>query len=289
MLGGLAQSPTWLLGARALQGVGAAIAAPSTLALLTVSFPEGPERTRAVACYSAVAGAGGSVGLVLGGMLTSWVSWRWGLFINVPIGAVLIWLAPALPAGDRAPHAATSTSPAPLTSTLGMSALVYGLVRAAETSWGDAVALGSFAARRGAARRLRRNERRAEQPITPLRLFASRERVGAYVARMLVVGAMFGMFFFLTQFLQGVEGYSALSRRLRLPAGHPLGLRDGAGGAAADRAALGELRILVGGLAARPGRDALAEPDLARRRLPDPDGAADGADRASAWAPPSRR
>src|SRR4051812_45895966 len=93
-LGGLAESQAWLLGARALQGVGAAIAAPSTLALLTTMFREGPERTRALAAYGAVAGGGGSVGLVLGGMLTDWISWRGGLWINVPLGLLLVWGAP---------------------------------------------------------------------------------------------------------------------------------------------------------------------------------------------------
>jgi MFS family permease len=94
LAGGLAQTQAWLLAARALQGVGAAIAAPSSLALLTANFREGPERMRALAAYSAVAGGGGSVGLVLGGMLTDWISWRWGLWINIPVGAALIWLAP---------------------------------------------------------------------------------------------------------------------------------------------------------------------------------------------------
>jgi len=209
MLGGLAQSETWLLAARALQGVGAAIAAPSTLALLTISFPEGSERTRAIALYSAVASAGASIGLVLGGMLTSWISWRWSLFINVPIGIVLVSLAPRyLPETER--HTGEFDLAGAATSTLGMSALVYGLVRAAETSWGDAVALGSFAAAALMLAAFVAIERRAPQPITPLRLFASRERVGAYAARLLMVGAMFGMFFYLTQFLQGAEGYSAL-------------------------------------------------------------------------------
>jgi EmrB/QacA subfamily drug resistance transporter len=213
MLGGLAQSETWLLAARALQGVGAAIAAPSTLALLTVSFPEGSERTRAIALYSAVASAGASIGLVLGGMLTSWISWRWSLFINVPIGAVLITLAPAyLPETER--HTGEFDVAGAATSTLGMSALVYGLVRAAETSWGNAVALGSFAFAAAMLALFVTVERRARQPITPLRLFKSRERVGAYAARLLMVGAMFGMFFYLTQFLQGAEGYSALKAGL---------------------------------------------------------------------------
>lgn len=209
MLGGLAQSKTWLLAARAVQGIGAAIAAPSTLALLTVSFPEGSERTRAIALYSAVASAGASIGLVLGGMLTSWVSWRWGLFINVPVGAVLVSLAPRhLPETER--HTGEFDLAGAATSTLGMSALVYGLVRAAEAGWGDAVAIGSFAAAALLLAAFVTVEQRARQPITPLRLFADRERVGAYAARMLVVGAMFGMFFYLTQFLQGAEGYSAL-------------------------------------------------------------------------------
>ena len=96
--------PAWLLGARAVQGIGAAIAAPSTLALLTTTFREGRERTRAIAYYSAVAGGGGSVGLVLGGMLTDWISWRWGLFINVPDRPRDDPARAALPARDRAPQ-----------------------------------------------------------------------------------------------------------------------------------------------------------------------------------------
>jgi EmrB/QacA subfamily drug resistance transporter len=209
MLGGVAQSETWLLAARALQGVGAAIAAPSTLALLTVSFPEGSERTRAIALYSAVASAGASIGLVLGGMLTTWISWRWGLFINVPVGVVLVSLAPRhLPETER--HTGEFDLAGAATSTLGMSALVYGFVRAAETSWGDAVAIGSFVAAGVMLAAFVTIERRARQPITPLRLFVDRERVGAYAARLLMVGAMFGMFFYLTQFMQSAEGYSAL-------------------------------------------------------------------------------
>jgi EmrB/QacA subfamily drug resistance transporter len=245
-LGGLAQSPTWLLGARALQGVGAAIAAPSTLALLTVSFPQGHERTRAVAYYSGVAGAGVSVGLVLGGMLTSWVSWRWGLFINVPIGIVLAWLAPRhLPQTTR--HTGRFDLAGALTSTLGMAGLVFGLVRAADYGWGDDVALGSFALAAVLLAAFVVNERRVEQPITPLRLFASRERVGAYVARMLTVGAMFGMFFFLTQFMQGAEGYSALAAGCAFL---PLSLAVFAMVRVVPRLVprFGELKVLIGGL-----------------------------------------
>jgi EmrB/QacA subfamily drug resistance transporter len=243
MLGGIAQSPAWLLGARALQGVGAAIAAPSTLALLTVSFAEGPARTRAVAWYSAVAGAGGSVGLLLGGALTSWVSWRAGLFINVPLGAALIWLAPRyLPETER--RAGHFDLPGALSSTIGMTALVYGLIRAAEDGWGDAGSLASFALAAVLLAFFVSNERRAEQPITPLRLFSSRERVGAYVARIMVVGAMYSTFFFLTQYLQGVQGYSALAAGCAFL---PMTLSVFAMVRVVPR--VGEARVLAGGLA----------------------------------------
>ena len=206
---GLAQSAAWLLAARALQGTGAAIAAPSTLALLTTSFPEGPQRTRALASYGAVAGGGGSVGLVLGGLLTSWVSWRCGLFINVPIGIALILAAPRYLSETERRRGQFDLIGA-TASTLGMTAVVYGIVRSATAGWADRLTLASLI---GGALLLVLfvvNERRAAHPITPLRLFASRERSAAYLARVLFVGAMFGMFFFLTQFLQGVRGDSPI-------------------------------------------------------------------------------
>jgi EmrB/QacA subfamily drug resistance transporter len=206
---GVAQSPGWLLAARAVQGAGAAIAAPSTLALLTTGFPEGPERTRAVAYYGAVAGGGGSVGLVLGGILTDWISWRAGLFINVPVGIALILAAPRfLPETERRSGHFDLTGA--IASTVAMTAVVYGIVRAATAGWTDTLTLTALAGGVALLAFFVRHERRAEQPITPLRLFASRERTGAYVARVLFVGAMFGMFFFLTQYLQGVKGYSPL-------------------------------------------------------------------------------
>jgi EmrB/QacA subfamily drug resistance transporter len=209
LAGGLAQSQEWLLAARALQGVGAAIAAPSSLALLTTNFPEGPARMRALAAYGAVAGGGGSVGLILGGMLTDWISWRWGLWINVPVGAVLIWLAPrVLAETERRPG--RFDLPGAAASTAAMTTLVYGFVHAAEAGWGDAMTVGSFTAGAVLLATFVAVERRAAQPVTPLRLFANRQRAGAYLARMLLVGGMFSMFFFLSQFLQGVRGFSPL-------------------------------------------------------------------------------
>jgi MFS family permease len=135
---GTAQSATWLLSARTLQGIGAAILAPATLALLTTNFAEGPARTRAVAYYGAVAGA--SVGLVLGGMLTARVSWRVGFLINVPIGIALMLAARRfLSETDRTSGHLDLAGAA--SATLGMSALVYGIVRSATSGWRDPVSL----------------------------------------------------------------------------------------------------------------------------------------------------
>jgi EmrB/QacA subfamily drug resistance transporter len=210
---GIAQTADWLLAARVAQGVGAAIAAPSTLALLMSSFREGPERTRAISAYAAVAGAGGSVGLVVGGILTSWVSWRAGLFINVPLGLAVMWAAPRyLPETPRNPGRFDLGGA--LTSTLGMTSLVYGFVRAGEAGWTDGLTLSSFLTGAVLLGLFVVTERRAAQPITPLRLFASRERAGALAARVLFVGAIYSAFFFVTQYLQGVKGFGPLEAGL---------------------------------------------------------------------------
>jgi EmrB/QacA subfamily drug resistance transporter len=206
---GIAQTETWLLAARVAQGVGAAIAAPSTLALLTTSFREGPERTRAISYYGAVAGGGGSVGLVLGGILTSFISWRAGMFINVPLGLALIWAAPRyLPETPRNPGRFDLSGA--LTSTLGMTSLVYGFVRASDAGWTERGTVAAFSAGVALLLAFVLTERRAAQPITPLRLFASRERAGALAARVLFVGALYSAFFFVTQYLQGVRGFTPL-------------------------------------------------------------------------------
>ena len=210
---GIAQSPAWLIGARAVQGVGAAVLAPSTLALLTVGFPVGRERTRAVAYYGAVAGIGASLGLLLGGVLTDWLSWRVGFFINLPVGLALILAAPRyLPETERGPG--RFDMPGALSSTLGMTALVYGIVRSADAGWADPVTVAALVAGVVLLAAFVLNEWRARQPIMPLRLFASRERTGAYAARILFLGAMMGFWFFLTQYLQGVRGYSPLGAGL---------------------------------------------------------------------------
>jgi EmrB/QacA subfamily drug resistance transporter len=209
LLGGLAQSEAWLLGARAIQGIGAAVAAPATLALLTTTFGEGTERVKAIAMYSSASAAGASIGVLLGGLLTDLLSWRWSLFVNVPIGILLVALSPRfLP--DTEPRHGHFDLAGAATSVSGMTAIVYGFVRAAADGWGDSITVTAFAAGLLLLAVFVLIELRAEQPITPLRLFANRTRSGAYVARVLAVGGMFSMFFFLTQFLQGVRGYSPL-------------------------------------------------------------------------------
>jgi EmrB/QacA subfamily drug resistance transporter len=206
---GAAQSATWLLAARGVQGVGAAIAAPSTLALLLTSFPEGRERNRAIAYYAAVASGGASVGLILGGVLTSWLSWRWGLFVNVPVGAALVFAAPRVLQETERRRGHFDLTGA-FTSTAGMTAIVYGIVRAGTAGWSDRITVASLTAGLALLGLFVLTERRAAQPITPLRLFSSRERVGAYVARVLFVGGMFGVFFFISQYLQSVLRFSPI-------------------------------------------------------------------------------
>jgi MFS family permease len=139
---GLAQSPAWMISARALQGVGAAILAPATLALLSTNFPEGHERTHAMAAYGAVAGVATAAGLVLGGLFTDTLSWRVGFLINVPIGIAAMLLAPRYVAEtNRRPGRFDVTGGA--LSTLGASLLVYGIVRSASAGWGDSVTVAS--------------------------------------------------------------------------------------------------------------------------------------------------
>jgi len=209
LAGGLATSAAWLLAARAVQGAGGAIASPAVLALITASFSEGRERTRALGIYTAVAMGGGSLGLVLGGVITEWVSWRWVLFINVPIGIAVALAAPLFLTESRRQPGRFDLAGA-VTSTAGMTALVYGFIRAASDGWRNGVALGAFAAAAILLGLFVVTESRARQPITPLRLFADRGRAGSYLARLLLVAGMFGMFFFLTQFVQEILGFSPL-------------------------------------------------------------------------------
>jgi MFS family permease len=176
---GLARSPTWMITARAVQGIGAAILAPSTLALLSTSFADGPQRTRAMAAYGALAGIGTAFGLIVGGVLTTALSWRFGFFLNVPLAAAAIVAAPRyLDETER--DSGRLDLPGALSSTVGVSALVFGIVRSADAGWGDPVTAGALLAGIALVALFLAGQQRAELPLTPLRLFANRARAGAY-------------------------------------------------------------------------------------------------------------
>jgi EmrB/QacA subfamily drug resistance transporter len=210
LAGGLAQDKGWLLAMRALQGVGGAIASPTALSLITTTFPQGPQRNRAFGVYAAVSGAGAAIGLIMGGVLTDALSWRWVFFVNVPIGIALALAAPYVIAEAPRAKAGILDIPGAVTSTGGVAALVYGFIHAATTSWGSATTILSFVAAAVLLTGFGIIESRTANPIMPLRLFRSRARVGSYVVMTVLGAAVFAMFYFLTQYVQQVLGYSPL-------------------------------------------------------------------------------
>jgi EmrB/QacA subfamily drug resistance transporter len=210
LAGGLATSAALLLAARAVQGVGAAVAAPQALSLLTTTYTEGRERTRALAWFSAVSVGGLAIGLIIGGALTDLLSWRWVFFINVPVGVAIVVVARRYLTSRPRTRGHFDLTGA-ITSTAGMTTLVYAFVRTATDGWTDRLTLASFAAGVILLGLFLFVERRAEQPITPLHLFAHRQRSAAYLGRLLLMGGTFGMFFFLTQYMQQVLGLSPLT------------------------------------------------------------------------------
>ena len=209
LLGGLATESGWLLAARALQGVGAALTAPSTLALITTNFPEGPRRHHALGIYTSMASIGASVGLVLGGMLTSWASWRWALLINVPIGIAVALALPRL-VTETPRHAGKFDAAGALTGTAGSTALVHAFIRVSEEGWTDPQTLLGFTAAAALLTGFVLVESRAVQPIMPPHLFRDRDRAGGYAAVLLLPAGMFGAFYFLTLITQQVLGYGPL-------------------------------------------------------------------------------
>ncbi|MDG9682142.1 MFS transporter [Streptomyces sp. DH18] len=209
LLGGLSQEGWQLLAARSLQGVGGAIASPTALSLITTTFREGPERNRAFGVFAAVSAGGSAIGLLAGGLLVEWLDWRWVLFVNVPIGLLIAFATPRyIPESERRPgHFDIAGA---LTSTVGMVLLVYGFIRASEDGWTDALTLGSFAVAVVLLAVFITVERGSKQPITPLWMFRDRNRSGSYVMMLSLAAAMFGMFFFLTLFVQNVLDFSPL-------------------------------------------------------------------------------
>ncbi len=209
LVGGLSTSAWMLLAARAVQGVGGALAAPTALSLLTSVFPEGPRRLRAIALYTTVSAAGAATGLVVGGLLTELVSWRWVMFVNVPIG-LAVWLLGRHVLIETEPRHGRFDVVGAVTSTAGMGAVVLGLVEAGADGWSAPITVSAFAVGLVLLTVFVANERRVEEPILPLRLLADATRSTANASRGLVYAGMYGMFFFLGLFFQDVQGFSPL-------------------------------------------------------------------------------
>ncbi|MCW2819531.1 MAG: transporter, partial [Marmoricola sp.] len=219
-LGGLAQNEAMLLASRGLQGLGAAIASPAALALITTTFPAGPQRNRAFSIYAAMSGAGAAVGLILGGWLTGLTpdilgttvdGWRLTFLINVPIGLAAAFAAPRLLAESES-HPGELDLPGAVTGTAGLVALVYGLSRAGDQryGWTDTWTLVSIVVGVALLALFVALERRVEHPLLPFRILANRTRATAFATMMIVPAAMFSMFFFLSLFVQNVMGYTPL-------------------------------------------------------------------------------
>jgi len=214
LLGGLATNEAWLLAARAIQGVGGAFAAPTALALIAVTFPQGPPRNRAMGVYAGMSIAGGAVGLLASGLLLTYANWRWVFFVNVPIGLAVAALAPRV-LGESERRRGRFDLPGAITGSLGLAALVYGLVNAATTPdgvshWGDTKVIVSLAAAAVLLVAFGFIEVRSKSALLPIRVLRSRDRTGGYLVSLCIGTALFGMFFFLTLFVQEVLGYSPL-------------------------------------------------------------------------------
>jgi EmrB/QacA subfamily drug resistance transporter len=214
LLGGFATDQAWLLGARVLQGVGGAFAAPTALSLIAVNFPEGPPRNRAMGVYAAMSIAGGAVGLIAGGLLVQYLSWRWVFFVNVPIGLAVALAAPRV-LGESVRRRGQFDLPGAITGSLGLAALVYGLSSAATSPngvshWGDTKVIVSLVAAAVLLVAFGIIEVRSKSALVPIRVLRSRDRSGAYLISLCIGTGLFGMFFFLTLFVQNVLGYSPL-------------------------------------------------------------------------------
>lgn len=208
-LGGAALNEGMLIGARALQGVFGALLAPAALSLLTVMFTNGKERAQAFGIFGAIAGGGAAIGLLLGGPLTEFLNWRWTLFVNIPIAAIA---AVGAISTIREPRGGLNRAPLDLPGaflgTTGVAALVYGFTRAESDGWSDSITIAMFVATAVLLTAFVIVERTVRAPLLPMRVVLDRNRGGAYLALGIALIGMFGMFLFLTYYLQLVKGYS---------------------------------------------------------------------------------
>ncbi|WP_405886778.1 MFS transporter [Streptomyces longwoodensis] len=208
-LGGAAANEAMMFGARALQGVFGALLAPAALSLLAVMFTDAKERAKAFGIYGAIAGGGGAVGLILGGFLTEYLDWRWTFFVNIPfaiVAALGAYFVIREPEGGR--NRNPLDIPGVLLSTLGLVALVYGFTRAESEGWSDSLTIGMFVASGVLLLTFVLVEAKVKAPLLPLRVVTERNRGGVYLSLGLAIIAMFGLFLFLTYYLQVVKGYT---------------------------------------------------------------------------------
>jgi EmrB/QacA subfamily drug resistance transporter len=250
LAGGISDSQTVLIAARAVQGLGGAVIAPASLSILTTTFPEGAQRNRAVGIWGAMGGAGGAAGVLLGGVITDLLSWRWILFINVPIGLLAAFAAQRFIAESRRPMSSRDFDlRGALAATIGLSLLVLGIVRTDQTGWGSAPTLAIIGAGIALLAGFVLVEGRfASAPLMPLRIWASRTLSAANVVVLLVGGATFAMWFFVSLYLQQVLGYSPIRAGLAFL---PMTLCIVAGSTIASRsvARVGAKPLLVSGMA----------------------------------------
>ena len=215
LAGGLAQSEGWLIAARAVQGLGAALVSPAALSIVTTTFAEGSERNRALGVWGAVAGAGGAAGVLLGGILTSGLGWQWVLFVNVPIGLLAAALAPSTLLESRSEGEERRFDiPGAVTVTAGLALLVYALVDTVNSGWGSTATLLRLAGAGLLLAAFAAIERREREPLMPFSIFRLRTLRGANVVGLLVGMSLFSMFFFISLYLQQVLRFSALQAGL---------------------------------------------------------------------------
>jgi EmrB/QacA subfamily drug resistance transporter len=247
LLGGISTGDVFLDGARALQGLGAAMVAPAALSLVTTIFAEGSERNRALGVWGGVSGAGGAVGVLLGGILTQ-IDWRLVLFVNVPVAVGAVIMAPRLLSESTADTDVTSFDlPGALTVTGGLALLVYAFVKASTAGWGSFTTLLCIAGALALLAAFAIVESRSRHPLMPFRIFRLRTLRGANLAGLLIGMALFGMFLLISYYLQYVLEYSALDTGLAyLPLSGVTILSAGGGSLLVTR--LGFKPILSGGL-----------------------------------------
>jgi EmrB/QacA subfamily drug resistance transporter len=212
---GISPDPALLVALRGVQGISAALMSPAALSIVLATFGEGPERNQALGYWSMVASGGGAVGLLLGGVLTTYAGWRWNFFINVPVGVVMsiviAWVVPAYEPGEAR---ARLDVPGAALITAGLMAAVFYFSQSPDWGWADARTLPALAGALVLLAVFVVNERRAPNPLVPLAIFRSRNLSGANAAMAAVYAGNLGMFFLLTLYLQLVEHYSAIGTGL---------------------------------------------------------------------------